>query len=180
MASNSSTSRFSGSRSRSKVRDEAKHANSEHSNASSARPSWFEAWRARLGHWLSGRSSTSPAVLDAIAREVHLRLARYSDKTLAERPQSYLFHLATNVLDEGQADNPEDSYTESGVSNEQVRMAVSRLPRLQREVLLLHITEGLTSHEIAAKLNLTPQAVQRDVARAYAQLRCDLTGLDQN
>lgn len=155
--------------------------------------SWFEAWRASLRRWLSGRSSVPSADLDAVAQEVFDRLTRYSDQTLAEYPQSYLFHIAANVVDEwheraGNSRPAEDawlkllqresdqaaSYAEHTLVNEQLKDAVSKLPSRQRDVLMLHINEDLTYKQIASRLKLTPRIVRRDIARAYAQLRCEL------
>ena len=156
--------------------------------------SWFDTWRASLRRWLSGRSSAPSADLDAVAQEVFDRLTRYSDQTLAEYPQSYLFHIAANVVDEWheragnsrpvedawlkvlrrEPDDEADSYVEHTLVNEQLKDAVSKLPPRQRDVLLLHINEDLTYKQIASRLKLTPRIVRRDIARAYAQLRCEL------
>lgn len=156
--------------------------------------SWFDTWRVSLRRWLSGRSSLPAADLDAVAQEVFERLTRYSDQTLAEYPQSYLFHIAANVVDEWheragnsrpqedawlkllrrEPDDQADSLVEPTLVNEQLRAAVTKLPPRQRDVLLLHINEDLTCKQIASRLKLTPRVVRRDIARAYAQLRCEL------
>jgi RNA polymerase sigma-70 factor (ECF subfamily) len=65
-------------------------------------------------------------------------------------------------------------YVEHSLVNEQLRTAVSKLPPRQRDVLLLHINEDLTYKQIATQLKLTPRIVRREIARAYAQLRCEL------
>jgi RNA polymerase sigma factor (sigma-70 family) len=155
---------------------------------------WFEAWRSAMRRWLSSRSSIQPADLDDVAQEVFLRLIRYSDDTLVEYPQSYLFRIATNVVNEWheRARNklPHDeaglealqeephrepeNFTERTLVDTQVRLAVDRLPPRQRKVLLLHINDDLTYKQIAEKLNLSPRIVRRDIANAYMQLRCDL------
>lgn len=155
---------------------------------------WFEAWRGAMRRWLSSRSSIQPADLDDVAQEVFLRLIRYSDETLVEYPQSYLFRIATNVVNEWHERSrnklphddaglealqeephrePENSMERSLV-NSQVRMAVQRLPPRQRAVLLLHINEELTYKQIAVKLKVSPRIVRRDIANAYTQLRCEL------
>ena len=155
---------------------------------------WFEAWRGAMRRWLSSRSAIQPADLDDVAQEVFLRLIRYSDDTLVEYPQSYLFRIATNVVNEWheRARNklphdeaglealqeephrePENSM-ERCLVNDQVRLAVERLPPRQRAVLLLHINDELTYKQIAVKLKLSPRIVRRDIANAYLQLRYDL------
>lgn len=155
---------------------------------------WFEAWRGAMRRWLSSRSSIQPADLDDVAQEVFLRLIRYSDDTLVEYPQSYLFRIATNVVNEWheRARNklPHDeaglealqeephrepeNFTERSLVDGHVRKAVDRLPPRQRTVLLLHINDELTYKQIAVKLKLSPRIVRRDIANAYMQLRCDL------
>jgi RNA polymerase sigma factor (sigma-70 family) len=159
---------------------------------------WFESWRGAMKRWLSSRSSMQSADLDDVAQEVFLRLLRYSDDAVVEYPQSYLFRIATNVVNEWRerARNslphddvwlsdlqiePEaepESSVEHDLINVHVRRAVSRLPPRQRQVLLLHIREDLTYKQIAAKLKLTPRVVRRDIARAYAELRADLGSPD--
>ena len=52
--------------------------------------------------------------------------------------------------------------------------AVDQLPRRQREVLLLHVNEGLTYKQIAERQGLTYRVILRDLTRAYSQLRMQL------
>lgn len=159
---------------------------------------WFESWRGAMKRWLSSRSSMQSADLDDVAQEVFLRLLRYSDDAVVEYPQSYLFRIATNVVNEWrerarnslphddvwlsdlqiEPDAEPESTVEHDLVNLHVRRAVNRLPPRQRQVLLLHIREDLTYKQIAAKLKLTPRVVRRDIARAYAELRSDLGSPD--
>lgn len=156
---------------------------------------WYEVWQGAMKRWLSSRSSIQAADLDDVAQEVFLRLLRYSNDAVVEYPQSYLFRIATNVVNEWRerARNslphddvwlddlqiePEaepESSVEQDLVGEYVRRAVRRLPPRQREVLLLHIREDLTYKQIAVKLKLTPRVVRRDIARAYADLRGELS-----
>jgi RNA polymerase sigma-70 factor (ECF subfamily) len=55
-----------------------------------------------------------------------------------------------------------------------MQTAVNRLPRRQREVLLLHVNEGLTYKQIAERQGLTYRVILRDLTRAYSQLRVQL------
>ena len=159
---------------------------------------WFEAWRASMRRWVASRSSVQAADLDDVAQEVFVRLLRYSDDALIEHPQSYLFRIATNVVNEWrersrnslphddtwladlpiECDNEPESTVENTLVNAQVRGAVARLPKRQREVLILHTKEDLTYKQIAKQLKLTPRVVRRDIARAYAQLRNELHDVD--
>lgn len=147
-----------------------------------------------LRRWLRGRSSLPAADLDAVAQEVFDRLSRYSDQTLAEHPQGYLFHIAANVVDEWheragnsrpqenawlkvlrrESEYEADGYVEHALVDEQLKAALSKLPPRQRAVLSLHINDDLTYKQIASRLKLTPRMARREIARAYAQLRCEL------
>jgi len=53
---------------------------------------------------------------------------------------------------------------------ERLAWAASRLRRVEREVLALGSGEGLRNDEIAARLGMTPKAVERVLARAVRRL----------
>ncbi|HEY4367760.1 MAG TPA: RNA polymerase sigma factor [Steroidobacteraceae bacterium] len=156
---------------------------------------WFNQWRTPIRRWLATRSSVPTADLDDLAQEVFLRLLRYSDDVVVENPQSYLFRIATNVANEWRerarvrrphdqswlddlqiepADEPENSVARTLI-HQHVRAAVQRLPQRQREVLLLHVNDGLTYMQIAQRKGLTYRVVLRDLTRAYSQLRSELS-----
>lgn len=147
-----------------------------------------------MRHWLSRRAAVPAAELDDLAQEVFLRLLRYSEKTAVENPLGYLLRIAGNVASEwrerarvskpheqGWLDElliepdqePQNSVSQAR-SDESVQAAVDRLPRRQRDVLLLRVNEGLTYKQIADRLGLTPRVVLRDLTRAYSQLRMQL------
>lgn len=155
---------------------------------------WFREWRKPVRHWLSRRASVPAAELDDLAQEVFLRLLRYSEKTAVENPLGYLLRIAGNVASEwrerarvskpheqGWLDElliepdqePQNSVSQAR-TDESVQAAVDRLPRRQRDVLLLRVNEGLTYKQIADRLGLTPRVVLRDLTRAYSQLRMQL------
>jgi RNA polymerase sigma factor (sigma-70 family) len=48
--------------------------------------------------------------------------------------------------------------------------AVSRLRPIEREILVLGARERLSNGEIAARLGITPQAVERHLANAICKL----------
>lgn len=155
---------------------------------------WFEDWRPAMRRWLSSRSKIQAADLDDVAQEVFLRLLRYSNDAMVEHPQSYLFRIAANVVNEwherarNKLPHAEDGLEELQIEahhepeysaertliESQVRSAVTRLPSRQRLVLLAHINEDLTYKQVAAKYRLTPRVVRRDIAHAYATLRLEL------
>lgn len=155
---------------------------------------WFKRWRKPIRQWLSHRSSVPTADLDDLAQEVFLRLLRYSDDVAIDNPQGYLFRIAANVANEWQerarhrkphddswledlqvefSDEPENAIARE-VANQHMQDAVNKLPRRQREVLLLHVNEGLTYKQIAERQGLTYRVILRDLTRAYSQLRMQL------
>jgi RNA polymerase sigma factor (sigma-70 family) len=155
---------------------------------------WFKRWRKPIRQWLSHRSSVPTADLDDLAQEVFLRLLRYSDDVAIDNPQGYLFRIAANVANEWQErarhrkphddswledlqvefnDEPENTIARQ-MANKHMQEAVNKLPRRQREVLLLHVNEGLTYKQIAERQGLTYRVILRDLTRAYSQLRMQL------
>ncbi len=155
---------------------------------------WFGKWRKPIRSWLRNRASVPPGDIDDLAQEVFLRLLRYSDDVAVENPQGYLFRIAANVANEWRersrvrkphddswleelqieaGDEPENAFAKSR-ANEYVQAAVDRLPPRQREVLLLHVNEGLTYKQIAQLKGLTYRIVLRDLTRAYSTLRIQL------
>ncbi len=155
---------------------------------------WFKRWRKPIRQWLSHRSSVPTADLDDLAQEVFLRLLRYSDDVAIDNPQGYLFRIAANVANEWQerarhrkphddswledlqvefSEEPENA-TAREVAHQYMQDAVNKLPRRQREVLLLHVNEGLTYKQIAQRQGLTYRVILRDLTRAYSQLRAQL------
>lgn len=155
---------------------------------------WFGKWRKPIRSWLRNRASVPPGDIDDLAQEVFLRLLRYSDDVAVDNPQGYLFRIAANVANEWRersrvrkphddswleelqiesGDEPENAFARSR-TNEYVQTAVDRLPPRQREVLLLHVNEGLTYKQIAQQKGLTYRIVLRDLTRAYSTLRMQL------
>jgi RNA polymerase sigma-70 factor (ECF subfamily) len=155
---------------------------------------WFKRWRKPIRQWLSHRSSVPTADLDDLAQEVFLRLLRYSDDVAIDNPQGYLVRIAANVANEWQErsrlrrphddswledlqvefnDEPENAIARE-VAREYMQEAVNKLPRRQREVLLLHVNEGMTYKQIAERQGLTYRVILRDLTRAYSQLRMQL------
>ncbi|MBL8267678.1 RNA polymerase sigma factor [Steroidobacter sp.] len=155
---------------------------------------WFGKWRKPIRSWLRNRASVPPGDIDDLAQEVFLRLLRYSDDIAVDNPQGYLFRIAANVANEWRersrirrphddswleelqvesGDEPENAFARTR-TNEYVQAAVDRLPPRQREVLLLHVNEGLTYKQIAEAKGLTYRIVLRDLTRAYSALRMQL------
>lgn len=154
---------------------------------------WFGRWRRPIRSWFSSRAVPRIEV-DDLSQEVFLRLLRYGDDIAVENPQGYLFRIAANVASEwrdrarvrqppdqswlnelhiGPAAQPDNRFLQSRISKH-LLSAVGKLPKRRREVLLLHVNEGLTYKQIAARLDVPHRIVLRDLARAYGALRVQL------
>jgi RNA polymerase sigma-70 factor (ECF subfamily) len=152
---------------------------------------WFGRWRKPIRGWIAAKRSVPASESEDLTQEVFIRLLRYSDDVLVENPQAYLHRVATNVvnewrvrcrvrlphdeswLDELQLDadeEPQNVFARSEAS-QYLRDLVAKLPRRQREILLLHVEEGLTYKQIAHERGLTYRIVLRDLTRAYTKLR---------
>ena len=152
---------------------------------------WFGSWRKPIRGWIGANRSVPASETEDLTQEVFIRLLRYSDNVLVENPQAYLHRVATNVvnewrercrvrlphdetwLDELQVEadeEPQNVFARSEAS-QYVRDLVAKLPQRQREILLLHLEEGLTYKQIAQQRGLTYRIVLRDLTRAYTKLR---------
>lgn len=158
----------------------------------------FSRWGMPIRSWFTSRDATPKGDVDDLAQEVFHRLQRYGDYVAAENPQCYLFRIAANVANEWRdrsrvrqphdrgwldelridpSDQPDNATFQSRVSRN-LQTAVDQLPQRQREVLLLHVNEGLTYKQIADRLGVTYRIVLRDLTRAYASLRMRLKAED--
>lgn len=158
---------------------------------------WFSRWRRPMRGWFGSRAASS-AEVDDLAQEVFDRLRRYDDDIAVDNPQGYLFRIAANVAsewrDRSRARQPNDRgwldqfqidpFEQSDQAMFQARVskhlqgAVNQLPKRQRDVLLLHVNEGLTYKQIADRLGVTHRIVLRDLTRAYGALRMQLKAED--
>ena len=57
-----------------------------------------------------------------------------------------------------------------------LEQAVRNLPRLQREIFLACRLDAMSYDEIARRTGLTPQQVERHVARAIYKIDCQMDG----
>jgi len=153
--------------------------------------SFTSTWEAAVRRWLWGRPSSQTVDLEDVAQEVFVRFSGYSDATLLKCPQTFVLKVAANVVDEWCGvprnewlDEEEAEGTEAEKGKDQgalvvgkalakrMQAAVDQLPLRQRQVLLMHVNEGLTYEEIAKRVRMTPGVVRRDLVRAYAHVRC--------
>lgn len=154
----------------------------------------FGRWGNPIRSWFTSRDTAPKSGVDDLAQEVFDRLRRYSDDTALDNPQGYLFRIAANVatewrerslprapndrswIDQLQIDPTEQS-EQAGFQarvSKHMQAAVNTLPKRQRDVLLLHVNEGLTYKQIADRLGITYRIVLRDLTHAYGALRMQL------
>ncbi len=158
----------------------------------------FSRWGNPIRSWFTSRDTTPKSGVDDLAQEVFHRLLRYGDDTAVDNPQGYLFRIAANVADEWRdRSRPRPANDRSWLDHLQIdpdehansaafqarvskhmQSAVNTLPKRQRDVLLLHVNEGLTYKQIADRLGITYRIVLRDLTRAYGALRMQLKADD--
>jgi RNA polymerase sigma-70 factor, ECF subfamily len=158
----------------------------------------FSRWGKPIRSWFASRDAAPKSGVDDLAQEVFDRLQRYGDDIAVENPQGYLFRIAANVasewrdrshprpandrgwLDQLQIDalEPSDSAAFQARVSKHMQSAVNTLPKRQRDVLLLHVNEGLTYKQIADRLGITYRIVLRDLTCAYGALRMQLKADD--
>lgn len=152
---------------------------------------WLGNWRNPIRSWLRNRTAARSGRIDELAQEVFLRLRQYRDDVAVNNPQGYLLRIAANVADEWQerarhggrhdqswlddlqADRSDasESTLASALVRQHVQAVVDSLPPRQREILLLHVNDGLTYKQIAAHRGLTYPIVLRELTLAYSTLR---------
>lgn len=116
--------------------------------------------------------------MDVLAHDVFHRLCALNDAALLDDPHSHVLRIAAEAESEreGRArrsrnDRGTDAIPAPSASSfNTIRAAVLALRQQQRQLLLLHV-EGLTYRQIAARHDLPPRTVLRELARAYADLR---------
>lgn len=74
--------------------------------------------------------------------------------------------------------NPDDASVELEYNELELKLntAIDKLPARQKEVYLLHRTEGLKYSEIADRLNLSVNTVENHMARAIRTIRKSMEG----
>lgn len=154
---------------------------------------WYKPIRQWLSHTTNQQVKGGTAI-DDMAQEVFVRLLKY--RTTAELPpveniQGYLFRIASNVrnefleravvrkmhdvalleeLVEDEEAQP-DRAREAEDMDEAVARCLQQLPPRARRLVMLHIHEGLTYKQIAAREGYTYRMVLRTLTGAYTELR---------
>jgi DNA-directed RNA polymerase specialized sigma24 family protein len=122
------------------------------------RMSWLVSW---LGH--AGVNDTARSVA----------------KRAWSRAWSHAFHNVSHNVSSGNVSSEwtgtDDELISQTLAARHLRESVEQLPSHERQVLLLHVNNGLTYWEIAARLGMDEQVVLRNLAHAYSQLRLELS-----
>ena len=145
----------------------------------------FTDHRDRLQQYLRARLTNADDAAE-LAQEAYLRMLRVKRADLIRHPQAYLFRIANNLLHElytgrrpesGESleldlletdePSPEELAVLAG-RREMVRRAVDELPEKCQAALTLHLQQGLTQAEIAERMNLSRQMVQKYLARGLS------------
>jgi len=131
-----------------------------------------------------------------LTHEVLLRLAERGVSVDADRPDAYVFQIATNLLrDRGRRDKVRRDYAatsppeelsievrdphrvlEAKQSLEAVLETLHRLPERTRTIFILFRLEKMRQREIAESLGISVRTVEQHVLRATIELRASLSG----
>ena len=133
--------------------------------------------------------------LDDMIQEVYLRLLKIEDASFIRNPRAYIFRTAAHVvydfasqkkrankyvvtdseIVEQVAEFPSDVRAEDSLAKRlstqrQLNAALAKLPELHQLVLLLYARDGHSYKEIARKLGVSVDQVERYLAAAKAAL----------
>lgn len=144
------------------------------------------------------RRLRKPQDADDIAQDVYERLMRTPDSLIIEKPLAYLYGTASHVLADHMFDvnkraaieggrlrwnEDADDWMESAACvlpddiadrlnlQQQIEMAMAKLPPTHAAVLLAHKRDGLSYEEVAEKLGLSIFTVEKYLTQAKSQLR---------
>ncbi|PWK69821.1 sigma-70 family RNA polymerase sigma factor [Aminobacter sp. AP02] len=145
----------------------------------------------RLKRFFQRRLANREDVADA-AQETFLRLMVVAPRTLIENPQAYLFQIARSVAqstskrfrtdpvlcgcDVADLELSDDAPDAERVVNGRqclllMAKAIEELPRRCQEVFILSRIHGMSNGEIAARLGISRNMVERHIIRALLQTR---------
>jgi RNA polymerase sigma factor (sigma-70 family) len=108
-----------------------------------------------------------PVVLDDPIHYLRRAVVNRSRSMLRRRQIARAFWARRQVLDPGE---PADESSLQHAARQQMLHAIARLPRRQREVVVLHYYEDLAVTKIAEVLNISPGAVSSALNRALGSL----------
>ena len=134
-----------------------------------------------------------------VAQDTWLRLVRRAPRRAVDDPKAYLFQVAANtardhmarertraaVVDDGSSPetlaSPAPDSEAAALARERLRLlaeAVDELPPRCRQIFLMSRLDGLANGEIAARLGISRNAVEKHVIRAllHCRRRLDAAG----
>jgi RNA polymerase sigma factor (sigma-70 family) len=154
----------------------------------------FQQYRAGLHRYLTRRLRSGEQARD-LAQEVYLRLLRFTEQELVQRPEAYLYRVAYNVLCDfrlrkehdpvafdseaferlagevvDEAPSPED-LIEQQAREQRLELALAQLPPMQRAVFLMQKRQGLSYADTAKQLGLSVKTVKTYLFRAVYHCR---------
>jgi len=154
--------------------------------------SLFKEYRVRLERFLA-RRAYRPVEASDLAQEVYMRLLRFPSERVIERPQAYLYRIASNVVHDFNMRHKEEQVTfdsdiaeefaahtadvwasdpgDQLIAAEELQRMLMKLPRAQLTALLLHKRDGMTVPEIAKLLGVPLDTVKSRIAFALALCR---------
>ena len=124
-----------------------------------------------------------------IAQETYLRFIRLAKPDVIENPEAYLFRMASNLVWEHQlrqqkgattveTDREPDAdeftpmdFAISDQIGERIKDALEGLPPVPRNVMILHLRDGVTCPEIASQMGVSVSMVKKHLSRAVAHCR---------
>lgn len=136
-----------------------------------------------------------PQEVDDLAQEIYLRLLRLDESKAVEKPLAYLYGVAAHVVADFKLDtNAEqsrlaydddtveawserpaaalpDELAERVLLEQQIEWALNQLPPMQAAVLLAHKRDGFSYEEVARRLKLSVNTVEKYLTLAKAKLR---------
>ena len=99
----------------------------------------------------------------------NVRARAVSSKSKSRFWRNWLNNVSSNATD------ADEALISQALAARHLKESLEQLPAHEQEVLLLHVSSGLTYWEIAERLGMTEEVVLRDLAHAYSQLRLELS-----
>jgi len=146
-------------------------------------------------HRFLARRMHRPQDIEDLVQEVYIRLLKVEDDGLIRNPRNYILTTAAHVLSdfvakeqraqkfvvidsevvETVAENPSDIPSSDQIATRlstqrQLNTALAKLPPLHQAVLLMFYREGYKYEEIARRLKVSVDQVERYLARAKKEL----------
>ncbi|MCK1793489.1 sigma-70 family RNA polymerase sigma factor [Pseudomonas violetae] len=156
------------------------------------RPGFFEHYEELVGTWTRRLRNRQQA--EDLAHDTFVRVLE-SDSTVVEQPRAYLHQTARNIAVDGYRREDRRSAMESQADHsalscgdpehfiqaiqlaDSIELALAELPVNCRKAFVWQKIEGLTQAEIAERLGLSKNMVEKYMIRTLRHLRDRLDGL---